>query len=34
VGFVTTPSMPAPFPKVGDIAVTISGFEADIFGPL
>ena len=31
VGFVTTPSVSAPFSNVGDIAITTSGFEADIF---
>ena len=30
VGFVTTPSVSAPVSSVGDIAITTSGFEADI----
>ena len=30
VGFVTTPSVSAPFSNVGDIAITTSGFEGDV----
>jgi hypothetical protein len=31
VGIVTTQSVLAPFSNVGDIAITTSGIEADIF---
>jgi hypothetical protein len=31
VGFVIMPSVSAPFANVGKIAITTSGFEADVF---